>query len=103
MTKDIFLTKGDRVRAVLLVANPHASLAGVQMKFDCHDVEVVGACRHFRGNDPVNPTEVLIYVEPEGDLPYYVPRVRPPGCTCTDHGDLVQLRPQDILEVLSRS
>lgn len=38
------------------------------MKFGATLVEVSGVVRHVRGNDPVNPTEIRLYVESDDGL-----------------------------------
>lgn len=63
------------------------------------EVEITGTCRHFRGDDPVNPTEIRIYVEPDGDVPDCVPRTRPYGCACDGHDRLVEVRPEWVVGV----
>lgn len=96
-----YLTKGTRVRASWFQSKALGtfSLAGMQMKTTGSFVEVVGVCRHFRGDDPVAPTEVRIYVEPEGEVPEGVTRTRPLGCECEGHDQLVEIRPEWVKEV----
>jgi hypothetical protein len=97
-----YITKGSRVRSTWLQAKPFGtfSLAGHQMKAAVESVVIVGTCRHFRGDDPTNPTAVRVYVEPEGDVPDIVPRTRPYGCECEGHDRLVEINPDWIIEVL---
>lgn len=97
------LTKGVRVRASWLQAKPlgACSLAGAQVKTTGSFVELVGTCRHFRGDDPVSPTEIRIYLEPDGDAPDPVRFTRPFGCECPGHDRLVEIRPEWVIEVLS--
>lgn len=65
-------------------------LAGVQAKFGAVAKSVTGVIRHIRVDDPVNPTEVRIYVDPDDG--YEGSFINPPGCTCaTQH---VELRPE---------
>ena len=96
------ITKGSRVRATWLQAKPIGSfsLAGMQMKVAAETVTIVGVCRHFRGNDPTNPTQVRVYVEPEGDVPDWLPRTRPFGCEREGHDKLIEINPDRIVEVL---
>lgn len=96
------ITKGSRIRARFLLSEPLGSfsLAGQQMKTAVLDVEVVGTVRHFRGDRPQAPTVVRLYVEPEGNVPAEVPRVRPYGCTCPGHDRLVEVNPGRVVEVL---
>jgi hypothetical protein len=83
MSDGAYITKGSRVRAQFFrVKQPLASLTGVQMKVTGDFVEVVGTIRHFRGDDPVSPRVVKIYLDPDGE--YDGPWVRPDGCTCPD-------------------
>lgn len=94
-----FITKGARIRAQWLQANdPPSSLAGMQLKFGCTSVEVIGTCVHFRGDDPVNPKEVRIYIDVEGELPKGVKKVVPPGCT--HDGGHVEIHPDWVKGVL---
>lgn len=97
-----YLTKGTRVRASWFQPKPLGtfSLAGVQMKTTGSFVDLVGTCRHFRGDDPVNPTETRIYIEPDGDVPDSIPRTRPYGCTCPGHDLLVEVRPEWVVGVI---
>lgn len=96
------IVKGSRVRASWFQSKPLGSfsLAGVQMKTTGSIVEVVGTCRHFRGDHPVAPTEVRIYLEVEGEVPEGVARTRPHGCTCEGHDQLVEIRPEWVRAVL---
>jgi|LakMenEpi03Aug12_release.lakeMendotaPanAssembly.Ray.scaffolds.fasta_scaffold1907897_1 hypothetical protein len=102
MTPLPFIVKGTRVRARWFQPKPLGSfsLAGCQLKTTGSFVEIVGTCRHFRGDDPVSPTKVRVYVEPEGDVAEYVARRRPHGCTCDGHEALVEMNPDHIVEVL---
>jgi len=87
----MFARKGDRIRWTS-IATP--SLAGMQMK-----VQVTyrtGVIRHVRGNDPVVPTSVRIYVDPDDGAG----TVRPIRCTCA--GAHVEIDPEDTpIEVLA--
>lgn len=96
------LCKGTRVRAKWLQTKPIGtfSLSGMQPKIACTLVELTGTCRHFRGDDPVAPTKVRIYVEPDGDVPEGVARTRPWGCECDGHDHLVEIRPEWVVEVI---
>lgn len=77
------ITKGTRIRARWLVAHdPPSGLAGAQTKVGCTQIDIVGTCVHIRGDRPEDPTEIRVYIDPEGDLPALV--VRPPGCTHAD-------------------
>jgi hypothetical protein len=79
------IRKGDRIRwSEVTVPAP----AGAQMKVQL--VRRAGIVRHVRGNDPVAPTSVRIYVDPDdgaGD-------VRPPRCECVQAH--VELDPETI-------
>lgn len=77
------IVRGSRIRARWLVAHV-SSLAGAQAKVGCTQIDIVGTCVHIRGDRPEDPTEVRVYIDPEGDLPALVGRVRPPGCTHAD-------------------
>lgn len=93
-----YIAKGTRVQARWFKAsNPLACLAGMQMKFGVHEVAVTGICRHFRGDDPVNPKKVRIYIDPDPGT-WTGPTVRPVGCTC-DH-EHVEINPDHIVGVI---
>jgi hypothetical protein len=73
------LRKGARIRA-RWTETELVSLAGMQMKAQLTEREVTGVVRHLRGDDPVAPTLVRLYVEP--DSPWSGRTVRPHGCQC---------------------
>lgn len=97
-----YITKGTHILAQWFQSKPLGtfSLAGVQMKTTGSFVEISGTCRHFRGDDPTNPKEIRIYVEPGGDINPSIQRTRPFGCACPGHDNLVEIKPDWILEVL---
>jgi hypothetical protein len=79
-----FITKGSRIRAEWAKAktDPPASVAGMMLKFEVSRYAVVGVVRHVRGDDPVNPKVVRVYVDPDPgtwDGPTVVPDG---GCSC---------------------
>ena len=91
------ITKGSRVHARWFQANdPPSCLAGVQMKVAGQFADVTGVCRHFRGDDPVNPTVITVFIDPDPGT-WDGPTVRPPGCTC-DHPH-VAVNPDHIVGV----
>lgn len=92
------IVKGSRVRAKWFNPKPFGSygIAGMQMKVVGNFVEVVGTIRHFRGDDPVAPTKVEIFVD--SDEPSDIPTVRPYGCTC-DH-EHIRIKPDWVVEIL---
>lgn len=94
-----YITKGTRVQAKWFVAqtDPPACLAGAMMKFGASEVEVIGTCVHFRGDDPVNPKVIRIYIDVDGDLPAAIKKVVPEGCT--HPGGHVQIREEWILGI----
>jgi len=59
-----------------------ASLAGAQMKVSARQVTVTGKVTHIRGNDPLDPTSIRIWVQPD------------------EGGEEVVIRPEWIREVL---
>lgn len=73
------LRKGARIRA-RWTETEMVSLAGMQMKVQLAEREVTGVVRHLRGDDPVAPTIVRLYVDPEA--PWSGRTVRPHGCRC---------------------
>lgn len=85
------LHKGTRIRACWLHEYPSGYAT---------EVDLTGTCRHFRGDDPTNPTTIRIYVEPDGDVPDCIPRTRPYGCTCPGHDLLVEVRPEWVVGVI---
>jgi hypothetical protein len=92
---DAYISKGSHIRAHWFqVTKPLSSLAGMQMKFGAHEVTVTGICRHFRGDDPVNPTKIKVYIDPDPGT-WDGPTVRPEGCTC-DH-EHVEINPDHIV------
>lgn len=58
------LVKGMRVRAEWFEARPFddVSLAGVQLKVAAKPKVIEGAVTHIRGNDPVAPTSVGVWI-----------------------------------------
>ena len=58
------LVKGMRVRAEWFEARPFGAvaLAGVQLKVAATSRVVEGAVTHIRGNDPVAPTSVGVWI-----------------------------------------
>jgi hypothetical protein len=94
---EIIYHKGDRVRAQWF-ATHLTSLAGVQMKFGATIKDVVGTVRHIRGDHPIHPTEVRVYLDPDLDSTYDGPKVDLVDCTC-GHPH-VELKPAHIIEVL---
>ena len=98
MAQAPYITKGTRVQARWFVPNdPPSSLAGMQMKIGATEVHVIGTCVHFRGDDPVAPTEVRIYIDVEGELPAVVKKVVPHGCT--HEGGHVEIREEWIVGI----
>jgi len=96
-----YITKGTKVRARWFKANdPMSCLAGMQMKIGVTDVTVSGVCRHFRGDDPVNPTKVEVYIDPDPGT-WTGPLVKPAGgCSCpADHPGHVLINPDHIVGV----
>lgn len=89
-----FVHKGDKIIAWWLEST-NACLAGAQLKTGSKSHYVVGIVRHVRGNDPVNPTVVRLYVDvTEGALR---PQIRPSGCTCkVGHAEI---RPENIVSI----
>lgn len=57
------IVKGTRVKARFLKANnPLSSLAGMQPKVGCQQVEIEGRVEHIRGDAPVNPTSIGLWI-----------------------------------------
>lgn len=97
-----YLTKGTKIRAKWFAAKPPGtySLSGFQMKFVGSFVEVVGTIRHLRGDDPVAPRKVKLFIEPEGEVPEGVKRERPYGCTCEGHDQLVAVNADHVTGIV---
>jgi len=96
MNQGPHITKGTKVTARWLQAKLVA-LSGMQMKTGATEHVVTGVCRHFRGNDPVNPTEVKVFIDPEGDVSPDLKRVRPHGCSCPEPH--IEINPDHIIKV----
>lgn len=95
-----YLPKGARIRA-RWTHTYLPCLAGAQMKMGVDVVEITGTVRHLRGDDPVNPKVVRLYVEVEGRVPNGLVLTRPYGCTCDTHDDLVEVDPDHVVEILA--
>jgi len=86
------ITKGTRIRAEWMVPNdPPSCLAGVQTKFGVQWFVVMGIVKHVRGNDPVNPTTVRLYIDPDHE--WDGPTVNL-GCSC-GHSH-VEVKPEHV-------
>lgn len=94
-----FITKGSRIVARWFQAN-QACLAGYQMKTGATQITLSGIVRHLRGDDPADPREVLLYIEPDGEVPDTLSRTRPYGCECEGHDRLVEVKIQHVVGVL---
>lgn len=79
------IRKGTRLRARWFDAktSPPASLAGVHLKFSATERVVTGVVTRIRGDDPLKPATVRLWVKPD------------------DGGDDVEIRPEWVVEVLS--
>ena len=84
------ITKGMRIRARWFRPNP-ASLAGMQMKVSCTQVEVSGIVRHIRIDDPDHPTKYTLFIDADAEG---LPQVNLLGCTC-GHGH-IQVDPKHV-------
>ncbi len=62
---EAYITKGTRVHVERLHVTGPAALAGAQMKFGAELHSFEGTVRHVRGDDPVNPTKIGLWVEPD--------------------------------------
>lgn len=60
------IVKGTRVQARWFDARLTA-LAGVQMKMEAKEHNVIGIVTHIYGNHPTNPTKFEIIVKPDDD------------------------------------
>ena len=60
------LTKGMWVRAVV-PRTQQVSLAGVQVKMGMRYEEIAGIVTEIRGDKPVDPTTVGVWIQPEGN------------------------------------
>lgn len=87
--------KGDRVRASWFQSKPLGtfSVAGAQTKVTASRIEVAGTVRHVRGDDPVAPAVVRLFLDCDG----VDGGARPPGCTCL-RGH-VEVRPEWVVAV----
>lgn len=102
MSDDRYARKDSRIRARWLASTPLGSwsLPGCQPKTLVEEVVITGTVRHMRGDHPTAPTTVRLYVEPDGDVPAWLPRRRPHGCECPGHDVLVEVDPDDVVEVI---
>jgi hypothetical protein len=76
------IIKGTHIRASWLKPNiPLSSLAGMQTKLGCTQVNVSGIVRHIRVNDPLHPTDYQLYIDLDFNDPN-IPTVQLVGCTC---------------------
>ena len=96
------LRKGTRIHARWVYMHPFEGdpYAGKEGAVAVTQVDLTGICRHFRGDDLVNPTVVRVYIEPDGDVPESIPRTRPYGCTCPGHERLIEVRPEWVVGVV---
>jgi hypothetical protein len=94
------VSKGDRVAAEWFDASPLGthSLTGAQMKVTARRTRVTGIVRHVRGDRPEMPTQIMVFIDHEGE--WAGPLMRPPGCTCERMHVGVLL--QRIVEVLPK-
>lgn len=96
-----YLPKNARVRIDSgLVAKPIGtySMAGAQMKVVVERHVFTGTVRHLRGDRPIDPTVVKLYIEPDSVVS--LPFVRPYGCTCEGHDRLVECNQDWVVVVL---
>lgn len=94
----MLVRKGDSVHVCWLDCRP-AALSGMQLKMGATLNEFSGVVKHVRGDDPENPTQVRLFVDPNLDANVdHLPRVRPPGCTC-EHLH-VEIKPAWVTEIL---
>ena len=68
---DDYLTKGDKVTATWIDAEPKA-LSGVQMKVGGELKTVTGVVTHIRGDDPINPKVVKVAIEDDQGIEHWV-------------------------------
>jgi hypothetical protein len=93
---DDYIKYGSRVLVKFFEAQEPGtySIAGVQPKVVGRFVEFTGTVRHIRGNHPTSPTEVRLWVEPDGageDIPICEKcGVREIGMIKTDHATLLR-------------
>lgn len=89
----MYVKKGSRISARWFGDAKAVALAGVNMKLQVTEYAVSGIVRHVRGDDPVNPTTIRFYIDP--DPGYDGPRARPPGCACSQ--DHVEINPDHVI------
>lgn len=77
-----YISKGARVVVDFFKADPigSKSIAGCMVKTTATHVAFTGTVAHVRGDHPVTPTQVVVFVTP--DAGYDGPTVVPPGCSC---------------------
>lgn|SRR6478609_1558476 len=92
------MNKGDRIRASWFEAKTSGfSLAGAQTKFPAVRHELTGIVRHIRGDHPISPTSIRVYVDPDGD--WKGSTINLIGCKC-GHPH-VELKPEWILGIVA--
>ena len=79
---DHYIAKGMRIRAQWL-EQTDGVVAGAQMKICAESRSITGTITHVRGNHPIEPTSIRIWVQPD------------------DGSDEVVIEPQWIREVVS--
>lgn len=90
------VSKGNRIEARWLGDGKVVPLAGMQLKLQVSERSVRGVVKHLRGDDPIAPSVIRLYVDP--DESWTGPTVRPAGCSC-DH-EHVEVDPGHVVRVL---
>lgn len=91
-----YVKNGDRIEARWFGDCKPAALAGMQMKVQATEMAVTGTIKHVRGDHPVSPKVIRLYVDPEPTWSGVT--VKPVGCTC-DH-EHVEVDPDHVIRVL---
>lgn len=89
MTVTVTINKGTWIQARWFKANKPTSLAGMQMKVGCTQIEIAGIVRHIRGDE----TKYYFFIDPDVEV-QGIPTVKLEGCTCgREH---VQVDPKNV-------
>lgn len=75
------VAKGDWIRAEWFKVGGSEGLSGSRLKVKAHRYEVRGVVKHIRGDHPIRPTSIRLFVEPDGG------------------GDLVLVNPANVKEL----
>jgi hypothetical protein len=88
-----YISKGARIRAQWFDTRL-VGLAGNQMKLGANARDVIGIVRHVRGDHPVTPTQILLYLDVD-PVPEGLKTTKAYGCKCVNPH--VEIKPSWIV------